>query len=527
MTPSIAPLVLFFALLVSGVAEADDGGGPPPAAFTTKLAPATIAFQQLADRARDAVGTSTPSAFSIERERVHADNLDGTATIARAGDDVREDDAFGPLHTASGKLGTVRWKQDTNGITRAIAGVHDASHSDTNPTLLGLNTTLHAYVVRTGPASNPHFAFYDETTYLLTRTERYESGEWIETTYDDFAPIDGRMRARHVRRTNGDPSNLDERWFESIATRDVVDRSALAIPASRPGVAIPGGRVRLPAKIVSDRIVIETQFNKRKVNFQLDTGASTALLDNAVADAAGLQQFGRSTRTVAGLFVARQVLIPALAVGPLQFDRFFVESGPADISASAATPVAGLLGGDFLTSCDFAIDYAGGTVDALDPTTFTMPSDAIVLPARFDDGVPAIDVRIGNAQSHAFILDTGADRSILFDRFVKAHPSDTADRGLGSVDMAANPFGQYVAGVGGLMNVRTREAGDFHLGSLAFARWPFLAITQSGLPFENDDYDGLIGQDVLRYFTVYLDYAHERIGLVPNARYTARFGDSS
>lgn len=42
--------------------------------------------------------------------------------------------------------------------------------------------------------------------------------------------------------------------------------------------------------------------------------------------------------------------------------------------------------------------------------------------------------------------------------------------------------------------------------------------------FGMEDYDGLIGQDFLRYYEIYFDYAHSRIWLAPNARYQERFG---
>ena len=48
-------------------------------------------------------------------------------------------------------------------------------------------------------------------------------------------------------------------------------------------------------------------------------------------------------------------------------------------------------------------------------------------------------------------------------------------------------------------------------------------LTQNAKAFESDDEDGLIGQDFLRNFEVYLDYPHSRIWLVPNERFKARW----
>jgi hypothetical protein len=49
-------------------------------------------------------------------------------------------------------------------------------------------------------------------------------------------------------------------------------------------------------------------------------------------------------------------------------------------------------------------------------------------------------------------------------------------------------------------------------------------VTQNPNAFNQEDYDGLIGQDVLRNFDLYFDYAHSKIYIVPNERYRNRWG---
>jgi hypothetical protein len=63
----------------------------------------------------------------------------------------------------------------------------------------------------------------------------------------------------------------------------------------------------------------------------------------------------------------------------------------------------------------------------------------------------------------------------------------------------------------------------FVVGPWTFQTWPF-SLTLDPSKFDFQDYDGLLGQDFLRYFDLYLDYPHGRILLAPNARYTERFG---
>ena len=151
------------------------------------------------------------------------------------------------------------------------------------------------------------------------------------------------------------------------------------------------------------------------------------------------------------------------------------------------------------------------------------PSGATALPIALDDDVPMIDAGIAKAIGHLFILDTGADRSALFTSFVSAHPDDVVDLGLGDRELEQYPFVTDFQGVGGLVKYRPLQVGPFTFAGYVFPKWMFTG-THGAPSFEGDDFDGLVGQDVLRNFDVYLDYAHEKIWLVPNARYNARWG---
>jgi hypothetical protein len=62
--------------------------------------------------------------------------------------------------------------------------------------------------------------------------------------------------------------------------------------------------------------------------------------------------------------------------------------------------------------------------------------------------------------------------------------------------------------------------GDYRFGGvLMYVTWHVPA-------FERvlSDSDGIIGHSLLQYFDLYLDYAHDRVYLVPNAAFTALGG---
>jgi hypothetical protein len=61
------------------------------------------------------------------------------------------------------------------------------------------------------------------------------------------------------------------------------------------------------------------------------------------------------------------------------------------------------------------------------------------------------------------------------------------------------------------------------LAGWTFPHW-LSYVTQNAPSFESEDYDGLIGQDVLRNYDVWLDYPHLRVYLRPNDRFRQRWG---
>lgn len=87
---------------------------------------------------------------------------------------------------------------------------------------------------------------------------------------------------------------------------------------------------------------------------------------------------------------------------------------------------------------------------------------------------------------------------------------------------AAFPFVNDFTGVGGSVEYRPLELGPLIVGAWSFPTWLF-DVTQNASAFEFEDYDGLMGQDFLRNFDVYLDYPSAHIYLAPNERFRQRW----
>ena len=533
MKPAVTALLAAGLLLAPAALRAQENTFEPAG-----IVPASMSLSALLKLHAAAVGKLKPGTAKTRAETwtYKEGDLTGTRSSLASGDDYREDVVLGPFHTAEGQVRGQEWEQNANGQTHLVSGVHQRDESnrralahalqkESGVQLLGTVSNPAAYVVKVSPpGGRVEYVFYDKSSYLITRVERaVEQVREIET-YDDFRATDGITEAWHVHTSDGRPGNDTDAQMQTLQHGVPVDAAKLAVPPdARNPVTLGAARAALPVAVLSDRIILKTEIGGRKVDFQLDSGASGILLDRSVAEAVKIPLYGKLTEVTAGTYSASRALVPEIKIGGVSMQNVAIEAAPFHWYDSNGTPIAGLMGYDFIDCCVLHVDYLNGTAEVIDPAAFTAPAGAIALPIRLDDQVPVVTAKIGGALAQKFVLDTGADRSLLFQEFVTAHPRETVDQGLGEAMMESFPFVLESGGVGGEIPIAPVEVNGLGLASLSFPRWLFY-VTQKAQAFNQEDYDGLIGQDVLRNFDLYLDYHHARIYLVPNERYRTRWG---
>ncbi|MGB8797436.1 MAG: aspartyl protease family protein [Candidatus Aquilonibacter sp.] len=515
-------------MAVTAVSPQDDGTRPPSALQPTTMTLATLHANYLR-----ALGAPLPTSV-IETWSVTRDGLTGTLVVTVRGDDKREDEQLGAeLHTADGVVGGRSWQQNENGEITYPTGVHRRAEIDAaalrsgapGVALLGMLAEEPArYVVRVDPPGGRlEYVYFDSSTFLIDQIDEALEGTRVIFTFDGYRNVGGRMVAGHVHTIVARTGIEGDRVLRSSEVDSPPHDDALAMPTPASPLSAAHFPVELPARILSDRIILKTRIKNRPVNLQLDSGASAIAIDTGVIDALGIPKIGASKGTMAGTYSVSQAIVPELQIGDVSLHNVAVYAIPFVELADEHTPVAGLIGFDFLNTAVFKIDYVKGTVTALDPATFTPPSGAFEQDIALDDNVPMLSATIGNATGKTFVLDTGADRSAIYSPFRLAHPDAVADQGLGTRLRDAFPFETQFTGVGGQVTYHPVQVRPFTFGGVTFSSWLFDA-TYNAASFEGEDNDGLIGQDVLRYFDLYLDYPHSRIYFVPNSRYVDRFG---
>ncbi len=446
-----------------------------------------------------------------EREAwdVRTAGLSGTLVTLRHGTDSISSMSLGPFHSARGELRDQRWHQNDNGET--VLDRPDPSQNEriVTQTVMRVREPIDAWVLaQTYASGHASRTFFDARTLYMLRVEKTYAGRTTHTSYDDFR-TDARGRTRPWHEFGGEERSPTA--FDYRLVRDELDppigESELMIPHDRRAlVEFPAGTqtVRLPARIENGRVYVRLTVGGRGLDFLLDSGSAAITIDDGVARSLGLTAYGRAVQTVAGSFATSRVVAPLINVGPLAMHDVVMRTIPISAHEGTATRIVGLLGFDFLAAVALKVDYATGTVDASRPGSVAAPSAAVPIDVRLGSQTPVARASVGDAIGNDFILDTGADFSlVLFQRFGRAHP------GL------AAPLHQNVllgSGIGGSMAYRPVEPQRVTLGPLVLDQLPSVeAVLPNALGFDNED--GLIGSDVLRRFIVYFDYASGRVYL--------------
>ena len=556
----------FFAFLLAFplAAWARDPYAPPGG-----ISPTSARLDEVVAAAQKADGFDRPFSTSVREGRVTAWGLSGTFRSVVSGDDFKWSVNLGPLSWQNGKNSGQLWRENENGL---VILLHDARNgNETNAEALALYRrhpsaelkllgetagASAAYVVEVRPnAGLLRWLFFDKKSYLLTRVEVPFLHERDVYTYSDFHKSASYMDAWHVHFSDGVTRNdLD---YVTLSKRYNVEltQSETSIPLSNDKlIQFPPGLnvVNLPTDVMkmvgsnkiltyensqhditmpgsmtstvsiqheSDpKILIKLNINGKGYDFYLDTGAPGIYIDSDKLAKIGVTAFGPSTQSAFGNWVPGYTLIPEIRVGDIKMTNVIANVLPSwHAEPSPGTEIVGLVGYDFIANAVLTIDYEKGTVTATNPFLFVPPADGISLPATFDDGYAYIPVQIGQASSDHFILDTGSPNCFLFSSFTDAHPDDVKDQGAGvAVNHLYLPWFGWEQVGGGELQVHATEVKSMTVGGILFNDWIMFRDLTKQSP---GDYSaGLIGYDFLKYFTVYLDYQHNQVFLVPNSR---------
>lgn len=250
--------------------------------------------------------------------------------------------------------------------------------------------------------------------------------------------------------------------------------------------------------------------------FIVDTGASTSVVDTAVARAVGLPTSGKSEE-ISGVGCsakAKRATVTSWSVGSVELPKDTVSvltlggGGGSATSGNKTSAFGGLLGSDVLSKFgEVALDYGkqrlrlGGAAVRLS----TKGARAVNIKVLESKGavLALAPVKVDGHGPYPFVVDTGAAGSVV-DRSV-AH------------DLSLPVLARHgtASGVACTVHTSTVQVHHWHVGHTSLPGTKLMSLSLPG-PRHGQGIEGLLGSGTLsRFGTVAIDYAHERLLLAP------------
>lgn len=445
---------------------------------------------------------------------VETGSYTGRTIHYQIGKDYRETDDEGPVHTEEGTFQGESWHLSANGlvvveqpdpVNETVASGGDRAVATVTRVTTPVDGYLIAELNRSGHGTR---TYVDPVSHQPLREEIISARGTRTYVYSGY-------------RTFGTYTVPTQWTYENTATgTKVAFTRELAIGAATPAdiaepdtsrsiVAFPAGvrRVDLPVRFENDRMYVRVMIGGRGYDFVLDTGSGSITLNADVAKQLGLTMTNEITAIQAGKVREANTIVPLMTVGPLTMHDVAVVVVPVE-EQTDDTKIVGLLGFDFLATLGVHIDYVHKTVWVEPGQTFTAPAGpgAYRLDVRLGTQQPVTTVVLDGVVAPRFALDTGADGTMMiFDGFASRHP-DAFRVGVSS---------QSFIGVGGTFTSHGYNFGSVRLGSIAFTN--FIGYRISTPDIYDDEWDGLLGTQLLHFFNLDLDFLHGQIFLTVNA----------
>lgn len=204
------------------------------------------------------------------------------------------------------------------------------------------------------------------------------------------------------------------------------------------------------------------------LNFLLDTGTSSSVLDPELANKLHLTRLPSSIVFLGAVVRADRAVAPSLNVGPMEGDNIpvFIEH-LSFLDKTLPIRVRGIIGLDVLGQSAFVIDYTARQIH-FGP----LPDLPDAVPLRMKGGLPIIDAQVNDIPAH-LLLDTGALSLFLFAR---STPGAIPGPKINAAWQSTEDIGNFER--------KPVELHSLRLGMAEFGRKTAIVIPAGGRPFD-------------------------------------------
>jgi hypothetical protein len=364
--------------------------------------------------------------------------------------------------------------------------------------------------------AEPFEVWFDPATHLIVREVQLTGGHPHSYLFSNFSEFAGlRVPGKTIDRVAGDPKYDTVIEVGAIALVGPEEPSRYAAPPPPPNTAQwPAGKdsVTVPFRLINNHIYVDASINgSTPLPFVFDTGA-TDIIQTSAAKILGIAVEGALPG--GGLGDKMEdfgfAKVKSVAIGGLTLpDQLFgTETSPAWAAIEGADS-AGLLGYEFVKRAVLSIDYAARTLTFTKQELFHPPKNAGAIAFTFQSHIPMVAGTLDGVAGE-FMIDTGSRGALTVMR-----PFAVANDLVGKYHATRSATIGY--GVGGPVRALLARSSKFVLGPVTIDAPVTEILTDKAGAAQSARTAGNIGGDILKRFTMTLDYAHQTLWLQPNS----------
>ncbi|MFD2828645.1 aspartyl protease family protein [Leeuwenhoekiella polynyae] len=278
--------------------------------------------------------------------------------------------------------------------------------------------------------------------------------------------------------------------------------------------------IKIKAKVVNNLMIIPVQVNGLELSFLLDTGVRSTILFGVDADYQ-LELNNKSTVWLRGAgdgkpskaIKSTHNIINIGSAAAINQTVYYIPDSSQNFSPRLGFPVHGIIGYSLLKDLGVEMRYDKALVKLYLPEVFKKKKcrSCVTIPFELKEGKPYVDLNLvdNNQELRAkLLLDSGSGDALWL--FEETHDG---------IEVSKNSFKDHLGlGLNGeVLGSRSRikelKLGDFALNHVNVA-YPDSSSLEylNGVSYRN----GSLGSEVLRRFTVYLDYDSKTLKLKKN-----------
>ncbi len=363
------------------------------------------------------------------------------------------------------------------------------------------------YVIETRNTINRdvYYDYFSIETFRLLRQTIQEPYLKITTHYSDFRTLN---EMTYAFRSETDISPTGKNIL--IQT----EKLSINLPVKQETFALPEKDVRdfsfdntfnteaIPFLFVENTIFLPVALHGETHYWVLDSGADMSVIDADYANRLGLTQkgvlLGNATNSLAEFSF---VNLAAYQVQGLKLYDQTILSYKGLASKFYEPEIVGILGYDFLSRFITKVDYSKRHVSFYDPETFVYKGQGHRIDAPLQNRLFMLPMRVNETFDGRFGLDLGSFDVTMNYRFASKHGflEKTGIKRLSS-DISGM-FYEYQ------IKTQSLELAGYQVRNELMS----FPLAEGIGTNSNEELDGLIGNTLLRHFTLYLDYKNQQL----------------